>query len=90
MFMSLSIAIPSRTAYLCIMARAMRQNRQREDEQQASNRQTASLAALAILLALVIASLVVMKALNSRAAIEDCLMSGRRNCDAVVLQESNR
>ncbi len=72
------------------MARAIRQNRQREDEQQASNRQTASLAALAILLALVVASLVVMKALDKRDTIEDCLLSGRRNCDAVVIQERNR
>ena len=62
----------------------------REDEEQSANRQTASLAALALLVSLVLASLLVMRALNNKTAIEDCLMAGRRNCDSVVAVQAGR
>ncbi len=62
----------------------------REDEQQSANRQTASLAALALLVSLVVTSLFVMRALDSRNAIEDCLLASHRNCDAVVAVQAAR
>lgn len=55
----------------------------REDEDGA-DRQTASLAALALLLLLVVLGLFLVRTLASKAAVEDCLMAGRQNCDAVL------
>jgi uncharacterized membrane protein len=55
-----------------------------EEEQAAANRQTASLAALALLLALVVVGLFLVRALAASGAVQDCLMAGRRNCDAVL------
>lgn len=62
----------------------------REDEEQSANRQTASLAALALLVSLVVASLFVMRALTGRNPVEDCLLAGHRNCDAVVAIQAAR
>ncbi len=58
----------------------------REDEQQQddANRQTASLAGVAVILLLLIAGLYLFHNLRTKSLIEDCLMAGRRNCDAVV------
>jgi hypothetical protein len=55
-----------------------------EDDESAANRQTASLAALAATLLLVVLALQLIRVLSASAAIEDCLMAGRRDCDAVV------
>ena len=55
-----------------------------EDDAQEANRQTASLAAVAVVLLLIVVGLFLVQTLRSKGRIEDCLMAGRRNCDAVV------
>jgi len=54
------------------------------EDRNAADRQSASLAGLAVTLLVVVVSLFLLKELHIKAAIEDCLMSGRSNCDAVV------
>lgn len=54
------------------------------DEAAEANRLTASLAGLAIALLLVVAGLFLIQHLRDKAQVEDCLMSGRFNCDAVL------
>ena len=54
------------------------------DDHEAANRQTASLAGMAIILVLLVAGLFLVQQLRVKAAIEDCLLSGRRNCDSFV------
>ncbi len=54
------------------------------DEAAEANRLTASLAGLAVALLLVVAGLFLIQHLRDKALIEDCLMSGRSNCDAVL------
>jgi hypothetical protein len=56
------------------------------DEAEAANRQTASLAGVAVTLLLLIIGLFLVQELRAKAAIEDCLLSGRRNCDIFVTQ----
>lgn len=51
-----------------------------------TNRVTASLAGLAFMLALVIGGLLLVRHLHNNAKVEECLMAGRINCDAVVAQ----
>lgn len=53
-------------------------------EQAEAHRQTTSLAALAILLALVVAALFLMRKLSAEAALEDCLMAGRHDCEMIL------
>lgn len=55
-----------------------------EDEAAEEDRLTASLAGLAVALMLVVAGLFLIQHLRDKARIEDCLMSGRFNCDAVL------
>ena len=55
-----------------------------EDEQTQANRVTGSLAGLAFVLLLVVVGLVLVQHLSSKARLEDCLLSGRFNCDAMV------
>jgi hypothetical protein len=55
-----------------------------EEERAAADRQTASLAALALVLLLVVLGLFLVRTLAAKCAVEDCLLAGRRNCDAVV------
>lgn len=55
-----------------------------EDDQTESNRVTASLGGLALALALVVAGLFLIHHLHDTAAVEDCLMAGRLNCDLLV------
>jgi hypothetical protein len=54
----------------------------RRDEQAA--RQTRALAGLAIVLALAVAGLFLVQHLKREGDIEDCLMAGRSNCDALI------
>jgi hypothetical protein len=49
-------------------------------------RQTAGLVSLAIILLLLIVGLFLVRQLRASAVIEDCLMSGRRNCDILVTE----
>ena len=65
----------------------MRQSDQVLDEvedQEAADRQTASLAGVAVTLLLVVVGLFLVHVLHDKAVVEDCLMSGRSNCDAVL------
>lgn len=55
-----------------------------EDEQAEANRVTGSLAGLAFALFLVVIGLFLVQNLASKARLEDCLLSGRNNCDALV------
>ena len=54
------------------------------DEAAEENRLTASLAGLAVALLVVVAGLFLVQHLRAKARVEDCLMSGRINCDAVL------
>jgi hypothetical protein len=55
------------------------------EDAETADRRTASLAAVAIILVLLIAGLFLVRTLRSKAAVEDCLMAGRRNCDTLVV-----
>jgi hypothetical protein len=59
-----------------------------EDDQEGADRQTASLAGLAFALLLVVIGLVLVHTLRSKAIVEDCLMSGRTNCETVTVDTS--
>ena len=54
-------------------------------ELKAADRQTASLAAIVVILLLLVCGLYLVQQLRTAAAVQDCLMSGRRNCDAMVV-----
>ncbi|MFL5287551.1 MAG: hypothetical protein ACJ8AW_42900 [Rhodopila sp.] len=47
-------------------------------------RQTAGLVGIAVILLLLVIGLFLVQHLRASAAIEDCLMAGRSNCDALV------
>ncbi len=55
-----------------------------EADEEAANRQTASLAGVAITLLLLVIGLFLVRELHAKVAVEDCLMSGRSNCDWLV------
>ena len=55
----------------------------RRDEEE-RRKQTLSLAALALLLALALGGLLLYRGLRHEGAIEDCLLAGRTNCDALA------
>ncbi len=58
-----------------------------EEEQEAeetANRQTSSLAGVAITLVLLVIGVFLVRELHAKAAIEDCLLAGRSNCDWLV------
>ena len=66
---------------------AMQQRRpwlSEEPDEEAANRQTASLGGVAIILLLLVVGLFLVRELHAKAAIEDCLMAGRSNCDLMV------
>ena len=52
--------------------------------QQESDRQTKALAGLALILALALLALIVVQRLRAEGQIEDCLLSGRSNCDVLI------
>ena len=54
--------------------------------QQEADRQTKALAALALVIALAVIALVVVQHLWREGQIEDCLLAGRANCDALIDQ----
>jgi hypothetical protein len=55
-----------------------------DDDQDEADRQTASLAGLAVTLLLVVVGLFLIHQLHAKCMIEDCLLSGRSNCDKLV------
>ncbi len=54
------------------------------EDQEAADRQTASLAGVAITLLLLVIGLFLVRELQAKATLEDCLLSGRTNCDVVI------
>ena len=54
------------------------------EDDEAADRQTASLAGVAITLLLLVIGLFLIHELHAKAMIEDCLMSGRINCDRLL------
>ena len=55
-----------------------------DEEQEGDNRRTASLAGLAVALLLVVIGLMLVHVLHHESTLEDCLMSGRVDCDVMV------
>ena len=55
-----------------------------EAEQVEANRVTGSLAGLAFALLLVVVGLFLVQHLADKSRVEDCLLSGRANCDALL------
>lgn len=55
-----------------------------DDEQAEADRVTRSLAGLAFALLLVVVGLFLLQHLAGKAKLEDCLLSGRSNCDVMV------
>ncbi len=55
-----------------------------DEAQEEANRQTASLAGVAITLLLLVVGVFLIHQLHAKAAVEDCLLSGRRNCDILL------
>lgn len=53
-------------------------------EFEAAKRQTAGLIGIVVILLLLIVGLFLVQQLRTCSAIEDCLLSGRRNCDVLV------
>jgi hypothetical protein len=60
-----------------------------DDDEEAADRQTASLAGVAITLVLLVIGLFLVRELGAKAAIEDCLLAGRTNCDWLVQAQSS-
>jgi hypothetical protein len=52
--------------------------------QQEADRQSKALAALALIIALALVALIVVQHLRREGQIEDCLLAGRSNCDALI------
>jgi hypothetical protein len=57
-------------------------------EYEAAKRQTAGLIGIVVILLLLVVGLFLVQQLRASAAIEDCLLSGRRNCDVLVHNEA--
>jgi hypothetical protein len=55
-----------------------------QDAQAAADRQTAGLLSIVVILLLLICSLFLIQQLRSQARIEDCLLSGRKDCGVTV------
>ncbi len=55
-----------------------------DDAEEDANRQTASLAGVVVILLLLVAGLYLFHNLRTKSLIEDCLMAGHRNCDAIA------
>jgi len=55
-------------------------NQRKSGDQEDEDRRTAALMGFALTLALAIAGVVLVRELAQQAKLEDCLMSGRRNC----------
>ncbi len=66
----------------------MTEHRSAEDDQTEANRVTASLAGLAFMLLLAVCGLLLLRQLHQNARVEDCIMSGRINCDALAAARS--
>jgi hypothetical protein len=56
--------------------------------EQAAERRTAGLAGIVVILVLLIGGLFLVQQLRAVSNTEDCLLAGRRNCDAVVIHRN--
>lgn len=54
------------------------------EDQESADRQTASLAGVAITLLLLVIGLFLIRELQAKSAVEDCLLAGRSNCDLMI------
>lgn len=52
----------------------------RESEEEVAQRRSMALLGLIVVLSLAIAGIVLVRALEKKSRLEDCLMSGRTNC----------
>jgi len=66
------------------MAHVQRLGYSRDDEQEEADRQSVSLAGLAVVLALVVVGVYVIHQLETKCAIEDCLLADHANCDIIL------
>jgi len=57
-----------------------------KDDRETDDRRTAALMGLVIVLALAIAGVVLVRDLGAESKLEDCLMSGRTNCNVIQPQ----
>jgi hypothetical protein len=55
-----------------------------DQDHEDADRQSASLAGMAVTLLIVVVCLFLLRELHNKAAIEDCLLAGRSNCDSIV------
>lgn len=62
--------------------------RQHESEDQVADRQTASLAAIVVVLLLLVGGLFLVQQLRAAGVVQDCLLSGRHGCVALVTGDS--
>jgi hypothetical protein len=51
-----------------------------EEERQGEARRTAALMGFAVILALAVAGILLVRELDKKGRVEDCLMAGRKNC----------
>ena len=51
-----------------------------EEEREGEARRTAALMGFALILALAVAAILLVRELDKKGKLEDCLMSGRKNC----------
>ncbi len=60
-----------------------------EDSQDepAAERQTASLAAIVVILLLLVSGLFLVHQLRTATKLEDCLLSGRQDCDILIVYQ---
>jgi hypothetical protein len=56
-----------------------------KSDDETAQRQTGGLAGLAVVLLLLVTSLFLVQQLRAASMLQDCLMSGRRNCDVLLL-----
>ncbi len=56
----------------------------RDQDHEAADRRTTSLAGFAVTLLVLVICFWVTRQLQTKSAIEDCLMAGRLNCDILV------
>jgi hypothetical protein len=60
-----------------------------DSEEEAEQRRTMALLGLIIVLSLAIAGVVLVRELDKKSQLEDCLMSGRTNCAPIELPLRN-
>lgn len=57
----------------------------RESEEEVEQRRTMALLGLIVVLSLAIAGILLVRQLDKKSQLEDCLLSGRTNCAPIVI-----